>query len=338
MQEVKPVEEVKPSVTHPLERTFGCGYNKKDGGWEPHHISKSRDNNEIVKIDTVETFWGIWNNFITPGNIRNASEFYLFVDIPGVEFTGPSNEKLDGCTGLDGKKIRKISEIIVTIKSARRFTYTQMISVFQAASLFLIGNHSKFEDKILGLRLKIERSKTNDEIMHPQLRLWVAVDKNTQEGQHVIDTIKTEFLNGICRDEISFTFAEQVLPKFKELLSDELISMIDKQLNRCLAKFADLQIVAEQPLPVSEFRNSLIQQLEKDSADIVSSLEAELGHGSSETVSTFGMELSNLIVDLKKGNNFFQVTDEVRQQLPREQRDTRGNGKSRGKTGSGYRK
>jgi hypothetical protein len=392
------MEEVRTgqvASSHPLERKIGCGFNRADGGWAPHHIAAN--NNDIFKIEDVENFWRIWNNLVTPKNLQVASEFYFFVEVPGYDFAGPLNEKWDGVifggeqiekvesidkisvngklnrnihiifngkpikniaeVTIEGKPvksisevivngkpidnvvifdggapIRNIAEIIVNVKHVRRFTPEQIIQIFEAATLFLIGCHSKYEHKILGIRLKVDRSKTNKELMNPQLRLWVAVDKNTQEGQTVIDTIKTEFINSLCRDEISFTFSEQILPKFQSEFTDKLASKIDRQFRHSIAKFADPQIDSEDTLSVGEFRTLLIQQLEKESADIVESLEAELGHDSSETLSKFRMELSNLIVDLKKGNNsFFRVDDEVRQQLPREQRDTRGQGRARGK-------
>jgi len=198
-------QELLPEVTHPLEYPQNLGFVNCSSGWELKHLGK---------IPNVEKFWMYWNNTILKEELaKSIREWYLFRDIPNEKgiISGPSNENLHGLDLDEQTIITHITEIIFNFKSEQGFDLKKMTDIFTNSTMWYIGcgaeldkNDPNYFHKMLGLRLK------NEDPNCIQVRLWTAVERDSEKGNLVLTTIQKQFLNFIKEDGIT------VEPEFRQ--------------------------------------------------------------------------------------------------------------------------
>lgn len=318
--------QIKPEeIPHPLEHEYGCGLVKNAENWNLHHISTNT--NETFTIKIINDFWGLVNNLLTEKNVTHVREFYLFRNIDN-KFFGPSNENLNGVV-FNGAPIKNISEIIFDIKPIHcDFTPKQIIDIYIEGAMWLIGSLSKYEHLILGIRMKLETNKATRSVF-PQLRFWIVADKNSEKGQKIIDVIKNEFMGVIYRADVEFLFKEQVITFFSHILNNNIIDDLKNTFKLILAEYGDSFLESEITPDYHEFKNNMISEIEKKSHELTNVLK---GHtNDQEIISKFDTEFSKMILALKDGKTPFVTKTEIRQQLPREQRNKKAQTSSKGR-------
>ncbi|KAI8093337.1 translation initiation factor eIF 4e-like domain-containing protein, partial [Halteromyces radiatus] len=156
------------NVKHPLQNTWTLWFDNP--GKKANTQSWSQNLKEIVSMDAVEDFWGVYNNIVKVDRLDLSSNYHLFKKGVRPEWEDPANAK--------GGKF--------SIQFPRNRTGEAINNYWLHTILAMIGEQFAYEDEICGAVVSVRK-------VFFRIALWIKSSENEQIVQTIGQQLK-EFL------------------------------------------------------------------------------------------------------------------------------------------------
>ncbi|CEP09162.1 hypothetical protein [Parasitella parasitica] len=159
------------NVKHPLQNTWTLWFDNPSK--KPNAASWSENLKQIVSVNTVEDFWGVYNNIVKVNHLEVTTNYHIFKKGIRPEWEDPANAK--------GGKF--------SIQFPRNRTSETINERWLNLILHMLGEQFKYEDEICGAVVSVRK-------VFYRIALWI---KSSEKNER-IETIGRQ-LKGVLSVE-----------------------------------------------------------------------------------------------------------------------------------------
>lgn len=169
-------------LKHQLHRTWTMWYDTPDPTKKPDPTNWHANIKKIICFDTVEDFWGLFNNLMTPSRLKDKSNYHFFRDGIMPAWEDPQNTK-------GGKWVLQLN----TNAGDKKL----LDEVWLFTILEFIGEGFEDSDEICGVVVSLRKSRN-------RIAIWTRDASNSEAMKRLGQKFK-EKMNLGARYKISFT-------------------------------------------------------------------------------------------------------------------------------------
>ncbi|CAO3599901.1 unnamed protein product [Absidia cylindrospora] len=178
------------TVKHPLQNTWTLWFDNP--GKKANSQSWSQNLKEIVSMDAVEDFWGVYNNIVKVDRLDTSSNYHLFKKGVRPEWEDPAN--------ANGGKF--------SIQFPRNRTADAINNFWLHTLLAMIGEQFAFEDEVCGAVVSVRK-------VFFRIALWIKTSDNEEIVKRIGQQLK-EFLEVPSNLQVEFAPHGDAAPGAKQ--------------------------------------------------------------------------------------------------------------------------